>query len=586
MSPHSFEFYRLTHSPLALESIGTACFVFCLGVVTVKRERANDESLSFFKLMSAIGSWLFGCSWMYASGDAETAFWWAKIAHIGIAFIPSAAFELSTVMMQDFQISRKKVQSLWAISFFFLIVILATDLQFSSMYHYDWGFYPHYLLTGIPFLIYFFGTLIAVIIRYVRGFHLARHGTSQKRKGRIVLLAVLIAYIGLIDFFPTFGIAVYPIGFSAIIVLALILFYTTWRYRFIAITPSFAADSIIKIMGDGLLVLDNEGFIRVANNSLHRIFHARDGSMIGMRPSEVVSDAEGFGARLEDLLLKDELRDFEINHRDEGGTILTFSLASSIMRNQLNERLATVCVVRDITERKQAERERKQLEEQSRRTEMALELSIAEERERSAIATELHDRIGQDLALAKIKLGMLAKSVTGKKANTILSDIREILDGAIRGVRTLTRRVGLSILESGSLTIALKCLCRQVEKDYGLRVLFQDDGHEKSVSLEIRKELHYSVRELLINVAKHATAKSTRVVTSSKNGGVLIRVEDDGIGFDPVSAETFLAEEGGGFGLFNIRRRIIHLGGEFDVESAPGNGCRISISIPLTDMRE
>jgi hypothetical protein len=80
-----------------------------------------------------------------------------------------------------------------------------------------------------------------------------------------------------------------------------------------------------------------------------------------MRPSEVVSDSEGFGVRLDDLLLKDELRNLEIDHHNEDGTTRTFSISSSIMRNPPAERLAIVCVVRDVTERKKAETEREQL---------------------------------------------------------------------------------------------------------------------------------------------------------------------------------------------------------------------------------
>lgn len=361
MIHHSFEFGRLVQSPLALGALGTSCLIFCLGILAVKRERGSAESLAFFKLMGTIGLWLFGFSWMYASGDADSAYWWAKIAYIGIALLPAAAFELSALMLQDFQKSRKTIHFLWATSIFFMVLILATDFQFGAMFRYHWGFYPRYTLTSLPFVFYFFGTLIAVLGRFIKGYRSAYPGSRQRKLGRLTVFACIVSNVGTVDYLPSLGIAVYPFGFAAVIIFAFMLFYSILHYRFIAITPSFAADSIIQIMDDGLMVLDNEGLIRVANSSLGRLLRAGEGPIIGMRPSVVVNGAEGFGARLEKLLLQDELGSFEISRRDADGNMLSYSLASSIMRDQYGGRLAIVCVVRDITEHKKAETEREQL---------------------------------------------------------------------------------------------------------------------------------------------------------------------------------------------------------------------------------
>lgn len=358
---HSFDLARLFETPLALQTMATAAIIFSLGTLSALRERKTSESIAFFKLTAAIALWLFGFAWMYASVDEETACWWAKISYIGIALIPAAAFEFSTMLMQDFQQLQKRIQAFWTIGVFFLIATLATDVQFGSMYRYEWGFYPRHTLTSIPFLIYFFGVLMLVLRRYVMGFRQARKGSLQWKQGRLMLFAYLVSNIGLVDFLPSWGIAVYPFGFVAIILFTLILFYTISRYRFVAITPSFAVDRIIGIMDDGLLVLDNEGYIQVVNNSLCRLFDAEQASLIGMRPSEALSGGDGFALRLEGVLRNGELRNFEIEHRQDGKDIRTYSLASSIMRGQHGERLAVVCVVRDITERKQAETEREQL---------------------------------------------------------------------------------------------------------------------------------------------------------------------------------------------------------------------------------
>jgi PAS domain S-box-containing protein len=265
------------------------------------------------------------------------------------------------MMMQDFRQLRKKIQALWVAGVFFLTAILATDFQFGSMYRYEWGFYPRYTLTSIPFLLFFLGVIMLVLWRYVKGFRQARKGTLQWKQGRLMLFAYLVSNIGLVDFLPSWGIPVYPFGFGAIILFTMILFYTISRYRFVAITPSFAVDRIIGIMDDGLLVLDNVGTIRVVNSALCRLFNSEEASLIGMRPSEVLTGGDGFGERLESAFQFGELRNHEIEYREEGLDTRTFSLVSSIMRDHYGEQQAVVCVVRNISEQKRSEQEREQL---------------------------------------------------------------------------------------------------------------------------------------------------------------------------------------------------------------------------------
>ncbi|MFA7405627.1 MAG: response regulator [Pelobacteraceae bacterium] len=232
-----------------------------------------------------------------------------------------------------------------------------------------------------------------------------------------------------------------------------------------------------------------------------------------------------------------------------------------------------------LAERKRGEQ--RLLEKQRRLSDLTVELSLTEDRERRHIATSLHDNIGQDLTLARIKLGMLAREPLTDGGAKLLSDAREIIDGIISSVRSLTHRISPPILESASLETALKWLGRQLETDYNLQVFFIDDQCEKIVPREIRSELFFAVRELLINVAKHAKTDCARITAGRENDCIVIRVEDDGIGFDPNLIEANFTGNGGGFGLFNIRRRIIYLGGTFEIGSTAGSGTRVTIGMPL-----
>ena len=97
---------------------------------------------------------------------------------------------------------------------------------------------------------------------------------------------------------------------------------------------------------------------------------------------------------------------------------------------------------------------------------------------------------------------------------------------------------------------------------------------------DIRVQLFRNVRELLINVVKHARAKKIKVSIQKIDSQIHISVEDDGIGFDSAKAESVITDKKA-FGLFSIRERLEHLGGNLDIESAPGCVARITIVSPL-----
>lgn len=236
-----------------------------------------------------------------------------------------------------------------------------------------------------------------------------------------------------------------------------------------------------------------------------------------------------------------------------------------------------LAIGRDITERRQAEEQLR--EKQQRLNDMALELAMSEERERCRVATELHDTLGQDLTLARLRLGLLARSGIPEGLNRMLDGIREPLETAIRRVRRLIRLTSPPILESAGLEAALKWLGRQMENEYGLRVTFSDDQQDKPLPREYQTEIYNGVRELLINVVKHADTESAVLEVSHGDREFAVTVSDNGKG---CGTDLASAMSGGGFGLFNLRRRLIHLGGGLRIDSAPGAGTRVTIRMPYT----
>jgi len=242
-------------------------------------------------------------------------------------------------------------------------------------------------------------------------------------------------------------------------------------------------------------------------------------------------------------------------------------------------RIARIAVfARDITHRKRAEGRIRSYQQRLRS--LASQLSLAEEQERRDIATALHDRVGQALAICKIKLGALRKSAFSTEFAEPLDEIHQFIEEIIRDTRSLTFELSSPILYQLGLEAALEWLTEQNQKRYGIPSEFKDDRQPKPLDDDVRILLFQAVRELLTNVAKHAQAQSVKVTMQRVGRNVQIGVEDDGVGFDPFPIGSHWSEIKG-FGLFSIRERLNHLGGHFKITSKPGHGTQITLVAPL-----
>ncbi|MHC4691239.1 MAG: PAS domain S-box protein [Planctomycetota bacterium] len=233
----------------------------------------------------------------------------------------------------------------------------------------------------------------------------------------------------------------------------------------------------------------------------------------------------------------------------------------------------------DITEHKLAEERVYKYQEQLKS--LASQLTLAEERERRRIAIELHDEISQSLFISKIKLEELQKSGPDKTFDDTLNEINASLGRIITSMRSLIFDLSSPVLyELGFEEAVAEWLTEQVERKYDIATEFEDDGLPKPLDDDIRVILFRNVRELLINVVKHAQAKKIKVSIQKMGSRISISVEDDGVGFDSASAESLITGKNA-FGLFSIRERLEHLGGNLEIDSSPGCGCRITITSPL-----
>jgi PAS domain S-box-containing protein len=209
---------------------------------------------------------------------------------------------------------------------------------------------------------------------------------------------------------------------------------------------------------------------------------------------------------------------------------------------------------------------------------LATELNLAEQRERKRVAAELHDYLAQLLVLAKMKLGQGKRLVNKIPACAdFIRESEDALSEALTYTRTLVADLSPPVLHDFGLPTALCWLGQQMER------------HQLKVAVRVGPDVHaklptdqallvfQSVRELLMNIAKHSGSGEACLSLNQSENYLRIEVRDEGKGFT-VTPQTGPSTK---FGLFSIRERMRALGGTFDIESAPGKGTTATLTLPL-----
>jgi PAS domain S-box-containing protein len=297
-------------------------------------------------------------------------------------------------------------------------------------------------------------------------------------------------------------------------------------------------------------------------------FRRKDGTFF---PGEVV------GRKLPDGRLQAILRD--VTERKQAEDALR--QAHDTLERRVEERTAELSrtvetLHAEVNQRTLAEKALRESSAQLRR--MASELTLAEQRERQRLARVLHDGLQQTLAAAKLRLASIERStdIRGSAA-----EVAELIDDAIESSRSLSGELSPPVLRLGGLVPALEWLARWMHDKHGLNVELIAREQIGPAPEEVLGLIFQATRELLFNVVKHAGIRAARVRVSQLEGQIQIEVKDEGKGFNPDLIRN-PSSGPGGIGLFSISDRLSLLGGRMEVESAPGHGSRFTLFAPCS----
>lgn len=332
----------------------------------------------------------------------------------------------------------------------------------------------------------------------------------------------------------------------------------------------------------GILLADLDYRILKVNNALSAMLGFSCDELLRRSLPELTRSSDTLKIEEFQRLLHGEIRSFqsEAVFETKRRQPVWGHVTTSILRDGEDCPVAIFQMVENIQDRKSTEEQVLSYQEQLQT--LASELSLSEERERRRIATNLHDQVGQSLAFARLKLAAMCE--TGGKSEEVEPDtlrkLRELIDQAIADTRSLTFELSPPVLYELGLVAALEWLVRKIRQEHQIQTRFHDDGQPKPLDDNLRVVLFQAVRELLVNIVKHAKATHAQVTVRRDADAMRIVIEDDGVGFE-LSKVKGTRESARSFGLFNIRERVEYLGGKVKIRSELGRGTRVTLIAPL-----
>lgn len=251
------------------------------------------------------------------------------------------------------------------------------------------------------------------------------------------------------------------------------------------------------------------------------------------------------------------------------------------MNLQLEERvnLRTAHLRKELDERKRMET--RLVNQRGKVQALSAELSVVQEKERHQIATDLHDHIGQTLALASVQLGMLRSQTTSQNSQQILDDIMALIKDCIRYSRSLVADLSCPLLYSLTFSSAVECVARYLLANSGIKLHLKLGRELPQLPERTQLLLFKVIHESLVNIVKHAKARNVKISFRSDESTLAIGIQDDGIGFDASTLVNTVFTDPHGFGVLINRDRLTHLKGHYSITSKPGRGTHIALSVPV-----
>lgn len=358
--------------------------------------------------------------------------------------------------------------------------------------------------------------------------------------------------------------------------------------------------AIMESSSDAILSVTPDGFVTTWNGGAERIFGYTANEMIGRSiltiiPSHLSRDRAW---ELATARGTHDIQNYDAVRLSKDGRYIDVSVTLSPLKDAVGQFLGVSQVIRDISERKQGETLLKQAHEalEMKVLERTAELSAAnhslrilssqlmqvQEEERSRLARDLHDEVGQLLTALKIDLQDIQHGEVRDTRFSPLTDSLELVDQLLTQVRTLALDLRPSILDDLGLVPALRWYANRQAARNGWILSLAVEEMDGRIPIPMEVTCFRVAQEALTNIAKYSQAKMIDLTLRRHGEDVTLVIQDDGVGFDVILARR-RAQSGESIGLLGMEERARLAGGSLVISSVPGEGTRLALSFSLAE---
>ena len=342
---------------------------------------------------------------------------------------------------------------------------------------------------------------------------------------------------------------------------------------------------IVNALGEGLVLTDIDGTVLFVNPAAEHLLGWPEGELVGLNFHSLVHFLHEDGAPYphEDCQIASFARrsaafrsDSEIFVRKDGSRFNVACTATPMLDH--GRVVAIITIFTDISNRKKAELELRESREQYRQLSNFLQ-SVREE-ERTCIARELHDELGQSLTALKMDVSWIIHRLTEQQGPMLAKadQMLTLIDNTVDSVRRIASNLRPGQLDDLGLAAAVEWLLDEFKARSGIHYTLRLSHDELALDEQLSTTVFRLLQEALTNVARHAKASSIDVALNEDEHVVRLTITDNGVGFNPESQRGSKKS----FGLLGMRERVCALAGVFDLTSRPGEGTQLRIQLPKT----
>jgi len=547
----------------------------CLASYTyyVWRHRQASAGASLAVVLAAAGWWSLAYALELGATRLSTKLLWGDAKWLGICLLPPAWFAFIMQYTGRGRWVNRRTLAAFAVPPLAVTVLLANPATHDLVRYYppSAAGNPADAIAQVgpwfwPFLVY--SNLLVWGSTAVFVWTLTRVSRLYWRQSLLLIVTVLLPCVANIlhnlNVGP-FG-RVEPTPFLFVLTGA-VLVWGLFRFRLLDLAP-IARSSVFETVLDGVLVLDPYRRVVNLNPAAERAIGRSAADAVG-RPAEALLTVEpSVLDRASDPTLPEHVVLGSSHHE----------LTTAPLRDRGGRETGRVVMLRDVTDRYHAHERLVRLDEQRRW--LLGRIVRAQEEERRRIAGDIHDDAIQAITAACLRLALLRDRLPEPEQRQRLEAAETALSSSLERLRTLVFDLRPAVLDEVGLSAALRQYLTETAGQGGFQAALRDDlGQEPPA--EARVIAYRIAQEALTNVRMHARATRVEIRLEEAQGGLLVTIADDGVGFEPDRAEA--NPRPGHLGLTSMRERATMAGGWHQIDSRPGQGTAVKFWLPTKE---